>query len=66
MLAVRQPLSAPTWAKPITSFPSSAPPPDEPPLPPLLLLQPAIVRAVAPARISAEILFNTVGILSNC
>jgi hypothetical protein len=58
VFAVRHPLSAPTWEKPMVIEPPPPPPP--PPLP-----HAVIDIAVRPARTSAEILFNTWGVPSD-
>ncbi|GAA3816827.1 hypothetical protein GCM10022226_41870 [Sphaerisporangium flaviroseum] len=65
VLAVRHPLSAPTWAKPMVILPSPPEPPGvaevEPPPP-----QPAKVAAVAPANNSVASFLNTMGGPSCC
>jgi hypothetical protein len=61
VLAVRHPLSAPTWEKPNTVAPS--PPPDASPPPPLL----HALRTIAPLRMSAlaaKIVFDAMVISS--
>ncbi|GAA4943604.1 hypothetical protein GCM10023334_055520 [Nonomuraea thailandensis] len=64
VLAVRHPLSAPTWEKPmvIESSPPPVPALVVPPPPP----QDATAMAVRPASTNAEILLNTWGVPFSC
>jgi hypothetical protein len=63
VFAVRQPLSAPTWEKPMTMA-SPPPPPLSVPPPPLLVVvpHPVSAAAVSPAITNAEILFIMWGV----